>query len=370
MSEGFGARLRRRREEQAISLAAIAQHTKIKSSLLEALERDDISHWPPGIFRRSFVRAYAQAVGLDPDATLREFLELHPDPPDILDAALGAPLESGATRGDGAPPTRIREIVGTAFSSLARLRRSAPIEPLRLTNPQVEVPTPAPLEQPRPPDPPAEIALDAAEMATNAAEIAPEVAEVAPDVREVVPDAAQVVTDVAISRAEGPPTSAFDLMAVADLCTRLALVEHAADVPPLLEAAAGLMRAKGLIVWIWNDRAALLEAAAAHGYSAKMLAQLPGVPRDAENATAAAFRSAEPCAVEGGDHGRAALVVPIMAPAGCAGVLAIELAGGGERSPYLRPTATIVAALLARLIRQQALDDSAHAGIPARRSTA
>jgi len=364
MSEGFGARLRRRREEQAISLAAIAQHTKIKSSLLEALERDDISHWPPGIFRRSFVRAYAQAVGLDPDTTLREFLELHPDPPDMLDGALGAALESGATRTDGAPPTRIREIVGTAFGSLARLRRSAPIEPLRLTNPQVEVPTPAPLEQPGPLDPPAEIASDAAELA-------PEAAEVAPDVREVVPDAAQVVPDVvAWPRPEVPPTSAFDLMAVADLCTRLALVEHAADVPPLLEAAAGLMRAKGLIVWIWNDRAARLEAAAAHGYPAKMLAQLPGVPRDAENATAAAFRSAEPCAVEGGDHDRAALVVPIMAPTGCAGVLAIELAGGGERSPHLRPTATIVAALLARLIRQQALDDPAHAGIPAHRSTA
>src|SRR5262249_32778099 len=41
--------------------------------------------WPPGIFRRSFMRAYAQAIGLDTEATVREFLERFPDPdPDGL----------------------------------------------------------------------------------------------------------------------------------------------------------------------------------------------------------------------------------------------------------------------------------------------
>jgi len=46
MPESFGARLRQRREEQQIALSAIAEQIKIKSSLLEALERDDVSHWP------------------------------------------------------------------------------------------------------------------------------------------------------------------------------------------------------------------------------------------------------------------------------------------------------------------------------------
>jgi transcriptional regulator with XRE-family HTH domain len=80
MTDSFGARLRRERERRQIALADIASRTKIKASLFEALERDDASQWPSGIFRRSFLRAYAQAVGLDVDDTLREFLQRFPDP--------------------------------------------------------------------------------------------------------------------------------------------------------------------------------------------------------------------------------------------------------------------------------------------------
>jgi cytoskeletal protein RodZ len=76
----FGPRLRQERERRQISLASIAANTKISRSLLEALERDDVSRWPTGIFRRSFVRSYAQAIGLDPDEVVREFLERFPDP--------------------------------------------------------------------------------------------------------------------------------------------------------------------------------------------------------------------------------------------------------------------------------------------------
>ena len=48
--------------------------------LLEGLEHDDVSRWPSGIFRKSFIRAYAEAIGLDPEPIVREFLERHPDP--------------------------------------------------------------------------------------------------------------------------------------------------------------------------------------------------------------------------------------------------------------------------------------------------
>jgi len=84
-SESFGRRLRRERERRQIALTSIAENSKISVSLLRDLERDDISKWPPGIFRRSFMRAYAQAVGLDVEATMREFLSRFPDPdPDGL----------------------------------------------------------------------------------------------------------------------------------------------------------------------------------------------------------------------------------------------------------------------------------------------
>src|SRR5579884_1867277 len=80
MSETLGGRLRKQREQRNISLSAIAEETKIGLPLLEALERDDVSRWPAGIFRRAFVRSYAKAVGLDADAVLQEFQNVHPEP--------------------------------------------------------------------------------------------------------------------------------------------------------------------------------------------------------------------------------------------------------------------------------------------------
>lgn len=77
--ELIGRRLRAERERRRITLESIASNTKISLGLLRALERDDLSRWPSGIFRRSFVRSYAEALGLDADEIVREFLEQHPD---------------------------------------------------------------------------------------------------------------------------------------------------------------------------------------------------------------------------------------------------------------------------------------------------
>ena len=82
MNRSFGARLRLEREQRGVSLSEISQQTKIKSSLLESLERGDFSYWPRGLFGRAYIRAYATAIHVDPDPVLREFVELHPDPPD------------------------------------------------------------------------------------------------------------------------------------------------------------------------------------------------------------------------------------------------------------------------------------------------
>jgi cytoskeleton protein RodZ len=70
----FGGKLRLARERRGISLRQIAASTKISVGALEALERNDISKLPGGIFSRAFVRSYAVEVGLDPDETVREFL--------------------------------------------------------------------------------------------------------------------------------------------------------------------------------------------------------------------------------------------------------------------------------------------------------
>jgi len=80
MDEEFlGRRLRSERERRLITLESIAANTKINIILLRDLERDDVSRWPTGIFRRAFIRSYARAIGLDADEIATEFLERHPD---------------------------------------------------------------------------------------------------------------------------------------------------------------------------------------------------------------------------------------------------------------------------------------------------
>ena len=101
-------RLRRERERRQIALASISANTKISASLFEALERGDVSRWPAGIYRRSFVRAYAQAIGLDPDEVAREFAEQFPDPAEPPPAPEPAPAAAaaGIERTAAPPPPR------------------------------------------------------------------------------------------------------------------------------------------------------------------------------------------------------------------------------------------------------------------------
>lgn len=75
---GFGGKLREARERRGITLSQIASATKISTSALDALERNDISRLPGGIFSRAFVRSYAIEVGLDPEETIREFIAQFP----------------------------------------------------------------------------------------------------------------------------------------------------------------------------------------------------------------------------------------------------------------------------------------------------
>ena len=71
--DDLGAQLKRARDERGMSLSDIANRTKISVTALEALERNDLSKLPGGIFGRAFVRAYAGELGLDPDKTVADF---------------------------------------------------------------------------------------------------------------------------------------------------------------------------------------------------------------------------------------------------------------------------------------------------------
>lgn len=337
MPESFGARLRRQREEQKISLATIAEQTKIKMSVLEGLERDDVSHWPSGIFRRAYVRAYAAAIGLSPDAVVREFVELYPEPGEDLSTISAA--ASGTDPASGGPPTRIRYLFGSALGSLSRFRR-APAKEIAAFEATPEVVAPHPDET-----------LHIFHPGASADDSpAAEPPAAFPDLVAETPPALQ---DLAVAQPGIP-----DLVAVARLCTELARVDTADRLESLLGEVAALLDASGLVVWLWDPSRGELRGALAHGYSEQVLAHLPAVPRDADNATAAAFRSGEACVIRGDDQVSGALVIPLLTPRGSAGVLALELQHGAEQTPSVCAIATIYAAMLAQLIGDaQAAED-------------
>jgi len=70
----FGASLRTARLSRNVTLEAVAAHTKINPGFFRDLERDDLSKWPANQFyRESYLRAYAEAVGLDAGKVIDAF---------------------------------------------------------------------------------------------------------------------------------------------------------------------------------------------------------------------------------------------------------------------------------------------------------
>ncbi len=90
VAEDLGRRLRQARERRGVTLRQIANATKIPVTALEALERNDISKLPAGIFGRAFVRAYAAEVGLDPEQALAEFLAQFARDPSVSAGPVGS----------------------------------------------------------------------------------------------------------------------------------------------------------------------------------------------------------------------------------------------------------------------------------------
>ena len=327
MDSTFGTRLRTQREQRQIPLATIAEQTKIKLSLLEGLERDDVARWPTGLFRRSYFRAYARAIGLDPDRSLREFLTLYPDPDAETDVtqvlAQAREPDSHASR---RPPTRLWFLIDSAVSALPALH----LPP----NPKVGTAIPAP-----PPAPPDDGRLAFAESQSPAEPVA---ADITP------PETVSV-------RARG---AGVDFNAVAGLCAQLARAHDVRDVTPVLEQSASVLNAIGLILWMADPLGYELMPVFSSGYAPEMTAQLGRVSRDSDNAIAIAFRTAEARVVDGTDMATGAVAVPLVTPTGCVGVLGIELRDGGERLECVRAAATILAAQLSMLVGVPALADA------------
>lgn len=146
------------------------------------------------------------------------------------------------------------------------------------------------------------------------------------------------------------PAPIFDFAGVASLCTELARVVDTRALPAILERAATVLDASGIVLWISDPDGRELSPIITHGYTPHVVSRLGTILRDAQNATAAAFRTSLLQTVKTDAVSEGAIAAPLVTPAGCVGVMAAEVRHEGEQDAAKLAAAAIVAAQLATLV--------------------
>jgi cytoskeleton protein RodZ len=92
----IGDTLREGRMRQKLDIADVERQTKIRAKYLRALENEEFSMLPGPTFVKTFLRTYAELLGLDPHALVEEY-RAHYEPRDELETLkpLGPPGPSG-----------------------------------------------------------------------------------------------------------------------------------------------------------------------------------------------------------------------------------------------------------------------------------
>jgi hypothetical protein len=146
------------------------------------------------------------------------------------------------------------------------------------------------------------------------------------------------------------PRPTVHIETLAAVCADLARLSDTAGLPAVLARTAAALEASGLVLWIVDPDGKELVPIAAHGYPASVLARLGTIRADAENATAAAFRTGLIQTVGAAGNSPGAIAAPLVAPSGPRGVMAAEVRNAGEKQSGRLAAASIVAAQLATLI--------------------
>jgi len=140
---GFGEYLRRERELRGVTLEEISAATRISIRFLEAIESEELSKLPGGIFTRSFVRSYARFLGLDEERVLTDCQLAGRQKPEVDIRRITA---NRARQNDTALRTRVIGLVVAAVllaGGYALFRHSRRVREQRPSTPIVVPPSPS-----------------------------------------------------------------------------------------------------------------------------------------------------------------------------------------------------------------------------------
>ncbi len=98
---GIGETLRDARMRQRLDIADVEQRTKIRAKYLRALENEEFGMLPGPTFVKTFLRTYAEMLGLDPHVLVEEYRANYEGEDELELQPLGPPSAVGRDRMGG-----------------------------------------------------------------------------------------------------------------------------------------------------------------------------------------------------------------------------------------------------------------------------
>jgi hypothetical protein len=162
---------------------------------------------------------------------------------------------------------------------------------------------------------------------------------------------AEAVVQTPSPLATEPP--AMDLVPAAELCADIARADDGQALAALVDRAAGVIGAAGIVVWLEGGDSALVPVLA-HGYGPSARALLGTLPLADENMTTRAWHSGQLQWMDGDARSRGAIAAPMFQGSRRTGVLSVELADGAKAEVASRALTSILAAQFATAVSPQA----------------
>ena len=169
-------------------------------------------------------------------------------------------------------------------------------------------------------------------------------------------------TAIALPEEAGPVQSstpftldqpALDLVPAAELCADIARADDGQTLAALVDRAATVIGAAGIVVWLDGGNSELVPVLV-HGYGPHARGLLGTLPLAEENITTRAWHSGQPQWVDGDARSRGAIAAPMFQGVRRTGVLAVELAEGAKAGALPRALTGILAAQFATAVSPQA----------------
>jgi cytoskeletal protein RodZ len=96
----IGEALARKRQDAGLTVTQVSERTRIRETVIRAIECDDFSICGGNFYARGHVRSIARVIGLDPEPLVREYDDAHGGAPQAISAATAFEPET---------PVRFRE---------------------------------------------------------------------------------------------------------------------------------------------------------------------------------------------------------------------------------------------------------------------